>query len=66
MCTALVSRSEGAYLPSGMAPPPPVMPWQAEQLARKSAPPRAMSSSERSAVYCDSSGMAGPAPSDAT
>src|SRR5215211_9407137 len=53
--------SEGAYRPSGKAPPAPWKLWQAEQLVRNSSPPRARSSSLRfSGLYSVSVGIAGP------
>ena len=52
---------------AGSAPPAPAKLWQAVQLVRKNSPPRTMSSLVASETsYSDSSGTAGPGPSEAT
>src|SRR5690625_398686 len=61
------SWRDGAYRPSGSAPPAPTELWQAVQLVRKNSPPRPICSSLAfSQSKYLSSGISGPGPSDAT
>src|SRR2546423_3237864 len=67
MCLVVVSRSDGAYLPSVSAPPAPLMLWHWAQLVRNSTPPLDTESrSLGSESYAPASGMSGPAPREAT